>query len=276
MKIPRFLRFLCCFSALIVVHAAGGEVPSDQAGFRQRVQELFQKHLPEFIFELREPLILTGAGPNGETTGDISLERIYGYCAANPHLAESAVAHFVNAAMEVINPAPITLRPDMIRLVVRREAYVKDAIANMGPGPRAAFFQPIAADLVLVPVIDLPNSLRYLGDKDLMELNMTDEQAFEVGRKNFKKGSKPLSKVARVPPKRGLGYIQEEYAPSRLAFHDEWASLAKKLKGKLVVMVPASDLLMFVQGVDRISWMHCIQSDWRPAEKPIAPCQIPC
>ena len=56
-----------------------------------------------------------------------------------------------------------------------------------------------------------------------------------------------------MPPKRGLGYIQEEYAPSRLAFHDEWASLAKKLKGKLVVMVPAPDLLMFVQGVDRIS-----------------------
>ena len=84
---PRLLRFLLCISALTVVHAAGGAVPSDQAGFRQRVQELFQKHLPEFDFELREPLILTGAGP----TGDISLERIYGYCAANPHLAESAL-----------------------------------------------------------------------------------------------------------------------------------------------------------------------------------------
>ena len=76
-----------------------------------------------------------------------------------------------------------------------------------------------------------------------------------------------------MPPKRGLGYIQEEYAPSRLAFHDEWASLAKKLKGKLVVMVPAPDLLMFVQGVDRISLdaLHTIGLETgRKADRPLS------
>jgi hypothetical protein len=269
----RNVRLLYVFFALALVQAAIAAVPSDPAAFTNYVQAVFEKQLPGYTFEQPGRLTLKGAGPEGKTTGDITLDRIHGYCAANPDAAEAAVAHYVRGLLTVINPEPVSLSPDMIRLVVRREAYMQDAIARMGPGRRAAFFRPLAPGLVLVPVIDLPASLRYIGDKDLVELKMTDAEVFRTGENNFMKSAEPFSKAARVPPKRGLGFIREEYAPTRLAFHDDWAPLAKKLHGKLVVMVPASDLVMFVEDVDRyaLDALRTIGSDTgRKSDRPLS------
>lgn len=269
----RILRVLYSLATLAFVQAAVAAVPSDPADFTQYVKKLFEKELPGFAFKSPARLTLKGDGPDGKTTGDISLDRIYGNCTANPQTADAAITHFVKAALTAINPTTVALRPEMIRLVVRREAYIKDAIARMGPGPRAAFFRPIAPGLVIVPVIDLPATLQYVGDKELTELRMTDAEVFRTGEANFRKSSKPLSQVARIPPKRGLGFIQEEDAPSWLAFHDEWESVAKKLHGKLVVMVPAADLLMFVEGTDRyaLDALHTIGSDaGRKADRPLS------
>lgn len=96
--------------------------------------------------------------------------------------------------------------------------------------------------------ISTKSSLKWVGEKELKKLNLSEPGLFDLGRQNLRKLQRPLSEVAKIPVGDAVGSIAEEFAFSRLLFPEDWASMAKALSGKLVVMVPNPNLLVYGDG----------------------------
>jgi hypothetical protein len=202
-------------------------------------------HKFEFVgsLELRDP-----------TSGrSIYLDRIFGYTTANPKLADTAIADYVSRVAQFTLEAEKPVSPALLRLAVRNSTSLQRAIESLGAGAAAAYPQELVGDLVVVPVIDAPSSVKYVGEKDLSVLGLSEAEARKIGGENLRKIQRPLEEVAKPSPKSGIGVINEEYAASRLIFISDWAALGQKIGGNLIVMAPAFNLVIYSDGSSPIA-----------------------
>jgi uncharacterized protein YtpQ (UPF0354 family) len=67
-----------------------------------------------------------------------------------------------------------------------------------------------------------------------------------LAKRNLVAALRPFDTVVHGFPDEAFGYIRGDYyEASRLTLHDEWAPLAKKAKGSLIVAVPAIDVVLY-------------------------------
>jgi len=141
-----------------------------------------------------------------------------------------------------------------VRLVVRPDDYVAQARQQMAANKVELLARPLVAGLWIVPVVDAPRSMRLVTRDDLAVLKLDEEAMFELGRTNLREQLRPLRDAAPVPRARELGRLgEDDYESSRLILHAEWADLAAKMNNQLVVMVPASNLLIYGDGATAAS-----------------------
>jgi len=137
-----------------------------------------------------------------------------------------------------------------IRVIVRGTYYV-DYIRKIGAiKPEAGgIFRPLAGDLWLICVADLPSAVRPLRQDDIAKLALTEDQAIALGKQNTEAALAPLAEKTHAAPQMGIAYaIGDFYDSSRILLHDDWAELSKKMDGHLMVAVPATDLVVYGDG----------------------------
>ena len=134
-----------------------------------------------------------------------------------------------------------------LRLVVRADDYLQRARAALGADPRPLAARPLAANLHAVVVLDLPTSLRTADQRHLDELTLTLDQAFEVAATNTLAALPPLLQSA-PPVQRGrIGHVSGSvYEVGRVAIHSEWAALAEKQGGALLIALPTTDSVLYL------------------------------
>ena len=167
----------------------------------------------------------------------------------------AALLAFPDAA-GAADPAPGTNRPAArsdIRVIVRSSVYVealrKQAIDRQAPQP---IVRPLAGDLWLICVIDLPRQVNMLTDRDLEKLGLSQDEAIALGKENVAADLPPGSTVISPLTPGAIGYIIGHfYEASRLLMHEDWAALSQEMNGQLVVALPVPEGILYIEGRDR-------------------------
>ncbi len=242
-------KFLFLVLSLFATSALAQEIPIDEAGFTKSAAERVQQELPDYSVRPGRLLTLEGKRADGESTGQINLDRIYVFCQRDQANCDDALSQFASGVGEAIREKNLPIDKSMVRLVIRPTDYVEGIRKQMGSGQAALFSRPIAPGLSVLPVLDYTRTVRFVGENDLVKLGVKEDDLFEIGRQNLESTTQPFTEVAPVPVANSFGIISDEdYASSRMIFHEEWGEIAKKVGGNLVVMIPAPDTMLYGDG----------------------------
>lgn len=237
------------FLLLAAATVLAQDVPMDEDGFAKVAAERVQRELTEYRIAPTTRLTLEGTKGGGETTGQLSLDRVYAFCQRNSRNCSAALDQYAKGISEAIKERDRPIDKGMVRIAVRTLDYVERLKKQMGTGAAALYSKPLPGGLAAVPVLDYTRSVRFAGEKDLPKLGLTEETLFSVGEENLKATSRPLAQVTPALKPNSLGSISgEDYASSRILFHEDWRELSEKLNGNLIVMIPAPDLLLYGDG----------------------------
>lgn len=155
------------------------------------------------------------------------------------------------------DPAPAPRQPvvkSSLRVIVRSAGYVDTLRRQAGgrPAPQP-IARPLAGDLWLICVIDRPQQVDVLTDRDLQMLGLSEDEAIALGTKNVAAELPPGSTVITpLWPRNGIGYITGHfYESSRVLMHEDWAALSQEMNGHLVVAVPVPEGVLYIEGKDQ-------------------------
>lgn len=204
---------------------------------------------PTHQFVYQAPLeIADRSSPAKHSIGILHLDRLYGYASRNPDHADAVIEDYLLQVSRAILDFDRPVSKSDILLAVRDAATVERSLAAMGTGPRAAYPRKLTPSLTIVPIINLPATVKYVGQQEIQQMDLDESQLFALGERNLRAAQEPFAAVAHVPPTNGIGIIREEFAASRLIFVKDWSTMAKALGGHLVVMAPAYDTVIFGDG----------------------------
>jgi uncharacterized protein YtpQ (UPF0354 family) len=174
----------------------------------------------------------------------VNLERIYGHCEVEPTSCEPELKHLVSEVLKVSTRPTPKATPDRVFAVVRTTAYFDDVPAS-GDASTKTLFDPLAANLIVVYVVDLGGTVRGVQEKDLAELGMTRAELSAAARRNL---------VARLPVPEGQPHCQPHalglwssgnyFESSRLLLNDFWQEMSAHSRPPIVVVAPATDTLL--------------------------------
>ena len=243
----RFAAFLAL--ALAAAAALAQQVPLDEKGFTGYVAEQLRKVAPTLTFRMVENLGVDAATKEGKVVGRLGLERVWQFCTRNRDRCAGAVTQYVEGMAEVLSDQTRPVERAQVRLVVRPDDYVSQARRQMAENKVELLARPLVANLWIVPVVDTPRTMRLVTKDDLAALKLDEEAVFELGRRNLREQIRSLDQVAAPAQGNAIGRLgEDDYESSRLILHAEWADLAARMQNQLVVMVPASNLLIYASG----------------------------
>jgi hypothetical protein len=226
----------------LACRALAQDIPQDEAGFTQYVASRVQGEIPDAHVVVKDPLALQLGGIQA------NLGRSFGFCKHNPDRCAMEVSGLVKAIAETYRAQNAPITRDSIRVVVRTAAYVEQVQNSLGPGAPTLLPTPFVSGLVLLPVVDTPTTFVFLNTDSLKKLGLTKEEAQQIALTNTRAAlaSKPLMDVATVAAAGRIGQLIGDFSyPSRLALFDTWAPLAKAQGGKLIVVAPATDTVLY-------------------------------
>jgi hypothetical protein len=214
-------------------------VPKGEAAFTDYVAAQVRREVKGAQVEVRGPLTL-GVGPL-----QANLDRVYAYCSdsANAKGCRREISSYVKGVAQVLKDQNAPMSKEAVRIIVRTSAYVRaSANQKVELQPR-----PLAGELVMLPALDTPQTIRPLTQKDNEDLGLSADEVFKLGLTNLRAQLKPLMKVAKAAQPGQFGYITGDvYHSSRLALHESWSPLARAQGGKLVVGAPSNDTIVYV------------------------------
>jgi len=222
--------------------ALAEDIPRDEVGFSDYVASRVNAELPDAHAVVKDPLVLQLGGIQA------NLGRSFGYCKRNPDGCAMEVSGIVKAIAETYRAQNAPITRDSIRVVVRTAAYVEQVQSSLGAAAPTLLPTPFVSGLVLLPVVDTPTTFVFLNTDTLRKLGLTKTEAQQLALTNTRAAleSKPLMDVAKVAGPGRIGQlIGDFFYPSRLALFDTWAPLAKAQGGKLIVVAPATDTVLY-------------------------------
>lgn len=204
--------------------------------FTQRVAGMLKEYTGAEV-EVVEPLVAKIGSQQ------IALQRIHARCSAEPKSCDGELKRYVSAVAESVRAEVAAELKAAVRVIIRTADFAEN-IAQGSPGalPARLFME----GLVTVAVVDSPGSMRMLTESDCRVMGLTPAQAYELGLANLRQTLPPLADIA-VPVKQGTvaSLSGDAYGPSRLLLLADWAALAQAQGGKLIVSMPARDLLLY-------------------------------
>jgi hypothetical protein len=234
------------------ISAQAQDVPKGEAAFTEYVATQLRRATGASV-EVNGPLTLG----LGELRAN--LDRVFAYCNRNSSGCASEVSSYVKGVAQVHKDRSAPPFKEAVRVIVRTKEYVAAAQGSMtkayvaseqGSMPREAppklQPRPLAGDLVMLPAIDMPRTIKMLNEKDNQALGLSPDDVFKLGFANLRKHLKPLMSVAKVAQAGQFGVLSgDAYHSSRLALFESWSPLAKARGGKLIVAAPATDTVLY-------------------------------
>jgi uncharacterized protein YtpQ (UPF0354 family) len=198
---------------------------------------------PGFEVIITDPLTLQIQGQDG-TGLKVSLDGMNSVCLADPEHCDAALADYVRKGAETVKERDAPTTKEQLRAVVRPSEYV-DELKRMTKGhdPVAA---PLVGGLSVVCVFDRPSTMRVAMDNDLASLGLSASATIDLCRKNTASALPPLVSQLNPSTEHAIGVLPvDPYQSSRLMFHDDWAPIAAKFGGSLIVAVPAANVVIY-------------------------------
>jgi len=221
--------------------ARAQSVPKGEAAFTEYVAAQLRRALRGATVEVKGPLTLGFGGFQA------NLDRIFDFCNRNAAGCANEVANYVKGAAQAYQDRTAPPSKAAVRVVVRTKAYLAATQAAMPKDGAKLQPRPLAGDLVMLPALDMPRTIRMLDEKDNAALGLSADEVFKLGLDNLRKQLKPLMSIAKVAQAGQIAELNgDTYHSSRLALFESWSPLAKVHGGKLIVAVPAPDMVLYV------------------------------
>lgn len=210
--------------------------------FTERVASLVRAKLGDTPVTVKGPLMLSV----GELQAN--LDRVFSFCDRDAAHCDAEIERYVAAIEEARHTAAQSASPQDVRLVVRTRAYFDASREVLHDKDSMVHPRPLAGDMVILPALDSPNTIRMLlSGKGVKGLDLSEEEIYKVGEQNLRKSLKPMAQVAKAVDKAQIGAIDPDpYNSGRLVLVDSWAPLAQAQGGVLIVAAPANDTLLYI------------------------------
>ena len=239
-------------------------VPSDEAGFLNHLVGRLQQVLPDYQFRISGQS-LWGQRNDGEPLGQLDPMPTYRSCQNTPSLCNGAIDQYVTTVKELARTRHEVGTTTQLRLTLRSSSFVDQVRQQTGSeGPARLYARAVLPGLLMVPVLDFQNSLRFVGAGDLRKLGMSEDRLFETARGNLQNILLPLSAIARRPASAPFGVIDgEDFAASRVLLHADWSDLAAQYHQQLAVMLPTPNFVLYGDAANPLQ----LAVMWREGQK---------
>jgi hypothetical protein len=220
-------------------------VPLDADGFTAYVADRIRDAMPGIRVDIVGPLRLEFGPPNEEAT-TVSLARAHDYSISNRAECAEWLEDYVEKLRGSQRDLHMVLDRGMLRIAVRRKAYIDGIRATLGEASKELIFEPLTADLFSVCYVDMPTAMRPAVARDLAVLGLTREEAWTQAKANLAAGLAEFEEQLEDIDEDEIGMIDDDvYASSWLALPDAWSRTAARFSGKLIVSVPAFNVLLY-------------------------------
>jgi uncharacterized protein YtpQ (UPF0354 family) len=232
--------------AFIIVAAMCGSaraqnVPKGEAAFTEYVATQLRRAIEGEAVKVEGPLTIGIGGIQA------NLDRIFAFCNRNTSGCAKEISNYVGGVAQILKDRTAPPSKEAVRIVVRTKAYLAAALAARPKDPPKLQPRALAGDLVMLPAIDMPRTIKILDEKDNVALGLSADDVFQLGLANLRKHLKPLMSIAKVTQAGQIGQLSSDaYHSSRLALLETWAPLAKAHGGKLIVAAPATDSVIYI------------------------------
>ena len=194
---------------------------------------------------VREPLGLKVSGGGRDVA--VGLDRPWSSCQRQADGCQAFTEEYLRQAskqLAVIIQGEPPLEAKQLRLIVRNADYI-DTIKKQLPDVVA---RPLAGHLWLVLVADFPAAARPLAERELAALKLDKARAEAVALGNCKQQIGTLDTLAKQPKGQEVAYLTPPnyYNGALLAAPADWAALAKRMKGRLLVTVPNDEMVLYI------------------------------
>jgi uncharacterized protein YtpQ (UPF0354 family) len=211
--------------------------------FTQRVRERFRAAgvAAEVSAPLTLRLIVSGRAP--DDAPEINLDRVFRVCHQEPERCGASLDELVASTKTVLKGAAEVDASKLFVVVRGRDYvdYVKQHTDELLAEP-----EPLAGDLIVLYMIDLPTMARVALKSDLAALHMNRDAAIARARQNTAARLGTVADAIKPIAENQLGYVTKDfYESSLLLQREEWDRVAKSQPGTLVVAVPAVNLLFY-------------------------------
>ncbi len=226
--------------------AAASAFADDQANpsIADRAAADFRQALPAgYDVTIADPLTLK-IGLHGAVPNQVNLDRINAVCTAEPNQCDVALSDFVGKIAQLVKDEAAPPAREQLRAVVRPTDYRDEMKRELGGSEPVT--APLDGGLIVMCYFDMPTAMRVATDADIKSLGLTSDDAIALCKRNVEAALSPLLTQIKELPDRAFGTLSgDPYQSSRIIFHDDWAPVAAKMGGHLIVAVPSADLVIY-------------------------------
>lgn len=248
----------------------------DENAFTADVAQLISSALPEANVSIKAPLTLVISTPGEDESGagwQVSLDRIWSYCGRNSSDCQRSIASYVSRTAQIKRQQTLPIERQKIMAVIRSEKYVQGLRDEVPSEPLA---EHIMGGIWLVCVVDGEVATRVLGERDLPKAGLSKTEVIELVHTNLAAYLPPIRQSLNASPDGAFGVVGGDayYAASRLLLHEQWSDLAKGVKGKLLVTVPDTGVIIFADSAKPQAVQALLKASYDAAknsERPISP-----
>jgi uncharacterized protein YtpQ (UPF0354 family) len=247
---------------------------STESALTESAARLFRKQSPRIAVQVIGPLTLK-LDVQGTDKHDlqVSLDRMWAVCQSDPGGCEGAMNDFVAKVVHTFAAPEEPATRDRVVAVVRPRAWF-EAMGNVSDKERP-MSDPLVDDLYVAYVVDLPEAVRSLNQKDLDGLQLPQAELPSLARANL---TTRLGHVLDSLRTAGPGAVAvldagNYFESSRLLLADDWTALSSRQAQPIVVSVPASDVMIVAMGpgpAEMKKQRELTQAIYEKAQRPVS------
>lgn len=195
-----------------------------------------------------EPLLLILR--SGEEELEVWFGRPFEYCATGANDCEQNARSFVDTVVHATNSSQDTppLSPNQLLPAIRSKADVETYSSRV----KGLVVDPVGADLFVVYMLDTPKLAAPVSSSSVSELQLSEKKLKETALANLQARLPAPVELIQTFDGQGIGVVElgSYYTSSLLIPHSAWAEVATRFEGKLLVAVPAPEILLFASAAD--------------------------
>jgi len=247
--------------------AAQAETLAPQAFTETFVQRL-KAAWPDTKVTIKGNLVVQAEGPNGRIL-NISLANLYPRYQSNPDGLNELIRDYVSKISPPRGPSTETVALDRTRVVpvIKDRPWldeIRGKVLAQTPNAPDLAVEDFNRELVIVYALDDPNRMRYLTTEDLTGIARDDLRTLA------------LKNLIRIMPKiemRSDGNVSMmtaggDYGASLLLLDNVWTDGQVKVKGDIVVAIPARDVVLVTGSQNRTGLKQMREAVAKLAEGP--------
>jgi Protein of unknown function (DUF1444) len=198
--------------------------------------KMLQDHMPDSTVQMTDETVIKIIRANGKESTNF-LDNAWISYSQNPEGRRETLERYIKVASDFEESSGPLSRERIVGMI-KDSRYISLFMPSDD-----AMVQHLCGDLWVAYAEDLPDRMRSLKRKQVMELDVTENELRELVKENLRRIMPPVERHGDGP-----WYLLTaggDYTASLLLFDGMWDELANLVEGELVAIVPSRDVLIF-------------------------------